>query len=556
MKSLSVEYNIRKTLTSSESWMLFFQAAQRRHSEGGSTEEGDDGAAAAPGEVGSCGSSPEGGKGKLAKTKGAYLFISSSEVKKKRKSLDGLRRDHHLVTKLAATAPTPAHGHLAAPDHHHHHHQQQYGAGGEHSHRMAPESGEVSASLALHDIDWATHTEEGRVARELVYTEWTYERDLRLVLELYEEPLLRHSKEEEGEEAGAGGARLTWDEVGHIFCHTRPLQGCSAALLQGLVAACRLPSPARNDAIGRCFLAHMATLETVYRNHCSHYPLVVQTLKQLTTVRPGFAAFLEEVQMQPSSRRLRLLDFLIKPMQRLCKYPLLLAQLAEAAGAPEESLLRRAHSKIAEAVCSIDQAHQLVGLHALTDLYNRFVGGPPPELVAVGRRLVREGVVRVRKRDSKSIKRSDRVLLLFNDALVIAKEKKRDREDEARRDKDNGDGDARRRMLRLKSFVPLSLCVVANDYHKRGFTIHQSRDSAGGESTSHHQHLPAAQQQQQAEGDADQRRHHHRPHSLLVVPPTDRLVFLVKETEERDQWVEDIRACAQACHHQQGGGGA
>jgi hypothetical protein len=37
----------------------------------------------------------------------------------------------------------------------------------------------------------------------------------------------------------------------------------------------------------------MATLETVYRNHCSHYPLVVQTLKQLTTVRPGFAAFLE-----------------------------------------------------------------------------------------------------------------------------------------------------------------------------------------------------------------------------------------------------------------------
>lgn len=127
-----------------------------------------------------------------------------------------------------------------------------------------------------------------------------------------------------------------------------------------------------------------------------------------------------------------------------------------------------------------------MGLHALTDLYNRFVGGPPPELVAAGRRLVREGVVRVRKRDSKSIKRSDRVLLLFNDALVIAKEKKRDsREDEAR--KDNGDGDARRRMLRLKFLLPLRLCVVANDYHKRGFTIHQSRDSAG----THTAHLRA-----------------------------------------------------------------
>jgi hypothetical protein len=145
--------------------------------------------------------------------------------------------------------------------------------------------------------------------------------------------------------------------------------------------------------------------------------------------------------------------------------------------------------QIAEAVSSIDQAHQLMGLHALTDLYNRFVGGPPPELVAAGRRLVREGVVRVRKRDSKSIKRSDRVLLLFNDALVIAKEKKRDsREDEAR--KDNGDGDARRRMLRLKLLLPLRLCVVANDYHKRGFTIHQSRDSSGTHYTT--AHLPRA----------------------------------------------------------------
>ena len=78
--------------------------------------------------------------------------------------------------------------------------------------------------------------------------------------QLYEEPLLRHSKEGEGEAAAAGGARLTQDEVEHIFCHTRPLQGCSAALLQGLIAACRLPSPARNDAIGRCFLAHVPHL--------------------------------------------------------------------------------------------------------------------------------------------------------------------------------------------------------------------------------------------------------------------------------------------------------
>jgi hypothetical protein len=51
-------------------------------------------------------------------------------------------------------------------------------------------------------------------------------------------------------------------------------------------------------------------------------------------------------------------------------------------------------------------------------------------------------------------------------------------------------------------------------------------------------------------GESTTSHHHHRPHSLLVVPSTDRLVFLVKETEERDQWVEDIRACAQACHHQ------
>jgi hypothetical protein len=40
-------------------------------------------------------------------------------------------------------------------------------------------------------------------------------------------------------------------------------------------------------------VAQMEALETAYRNHCSHYPLIVQTVKQFTVTRPSFAAFLE-----------------------------------------------------------------------------------------------------------------------------------------------------------------------------------------------------------------------------------------------------------------------
>ncbi|KAJ2471213.1 hypothetical protein GGI02_002420 [Coemansia sp. RSA 2322] len=84
-------------------------------------------------------------------------------------------------------------------------------------------------------------------------------------------------------------------------------------------------------AVARLFAAEAAGFEA-YVGYCSQYHWLCGTLDLLET-EPEWASFLSQVQKEINvhcgKRRLGVRDFLIKPVQRICKYPLFLKDLVK-----------------------------------------------------------------------------------------------------------------------------------------------------------------------------------------------------------------------------------
>ena len=61
----------------------------------------------------------------------------------------------------------------------------------------------------------------------------------------------------------------------------------------------------------------------MYTTYCANQPVAITTLEECKKY-PGYEAFLQECLLHEDTRGLTLFSFLIKPIQRICKYPLLL----------------------------------------------------------------------------------------------------------------------------------------------------------------------------------------------------------------------------------------
>ncbi|KAJ2459605.1 hypothetical protein GGF42_001361 [Coemansia sp. RSA 2424] len=117
-------------------------------------------------------------------------------------------------------------------------------------------------------------------------------------------------------------------------------------------------------AVAQLFAAEAAGFEA-YIGYCSQYHWLCGTL-DLLEADPEWSGFLGEVQAQINvhcgKRRLGLRDFLIKPVQRICKYPLFLKDLVKhTSQAAESAAYAELSSALAliRSVCeAIDQEQQ------------------------------------------------------------------------------------------------------------------------------------------------------------------------------------------------------
>ncbi|CAL8313742.1 unnamed protein product [Lota lota] len=194
----------------------------------------------------------------------------------------------------------------------------------------------------LMSLDSMTPQERKRQGyiHELIQTEETYVEDLELVLEVFHKPM---------SESG----RLTATELGTIFVNWRELIMCNTKLLKALRV--RKKMGGENMAvqvIGDLLASELAHMQP-YIRFCSCQLNAAALLQRRTNSQPDFKDFLKKIATNYRCKGMPLSSFLLKPMQRITRYPLLIKNILENTpeGHVDQGALREALER-AEELCS------------------------------------------------------------------------------------------------------------------------------------------------------------------------------------------------------------
>uniref|UniRef100_A0AAQ6AK23 Intersectin-1 n=1 Tax=Amphiprion ocellaris TaxID=80972 RepID=A0AAQ6AK23_AMPOC len=191
----------------------------------------------------------------------------------------------------------------------------------------------------LHLLDMLSPMERKRQGyiHELIVTEENYVNDLQLVTEV----------------KAAACELLTEKEVAMIFVNWKELIMCNIKLLKALrvrkkMSGDRMPVKMIGDILTNQ-LPHMQP----YIRFCSCQLNGATLIQQKTDDNPEIKDFLKRLAMDPRCKGMPLSSFLLKPMQRVTRYPLIIKNILENTpeSHPDHSHLKAALEK-AEELCS------------------------------------------------------------------------------------------------------------------------------------------------------------------------------------------------------------
>ncbi|XP_075816200.1 intersectin-1 isoform X3 [Microtus pennsylvanicus] len=194
----------------------------------------------------------------------------------------------------------------------------------------------------LHLLDMLTPTERKRQGyiHELIVTEENYVNDLQLVTEVFQKPLMESEL-------------LTEKEVAMIFVNWKELIMCNIKLLKALrvrkkMSGEKMPVKMIGDILS-AQLPHMQP----YIRFCSCQLNGAALIQQKTDEAPDFKEFVKRLAMDPRCKGMPLSSFILKPMQRVTRYPLIIKNILENTpeNHPDHSHLKHALEK-AEELCS------------------------------------------------------------------------------------------------------------------------------------------------------------------------------------------------------------
>ncbi|XP_046617451.1 intersectin-1 isoform X4 [Neodiprion virginianus] len=151
--------------------------------------------------------------------------------------------------------------------------------------------------------------------KELIATEQAYIEDMTLVHEVFEKPLLQSMV-------------LTVNEVDKIFVNWRDIIVCNDNFLRTL----RIRRDNSDGGVIRMIgdiLCENIPRMSAYVRFCSCQLSAATYLQQLTEKSPEFVQVAAMCQQDPRTKGMPLSSFLIKPMQRITKYPLIINKILE-----------------------------------------------------------------------------------------------------------------------------------------------------------------------------------------------------------------------------------
>ncbi|XP_030749114.1 intersectin-1 isoform X3 [Sitophilus oryzae] len=146
---------------------------------------------------------------------------------------------------------------------------------------------------------------------ELIKTETAYIQDMSIVHEVFEIPL-RKSKV------------VSIKEIDGIFVNWRDILQCNQNFLDDLTKV----QYSRSNTVGDVICRHLPRM-TAYITFCGKQLDSATLLQQLTESSTAFKEFSKKCQSNYKTKGMPLSSFLLKPMQRITKYPLLINKILE-----------------------------------------------------------------------------------------------------------------------------------------------------------------------------------------------------------------------------------
>eukprot|EP01114_Cavostelium_apophysatum_P005323 TRINITY_DN1615_c1_g2_i1.p1 TRINITY_DN1615_c1_g2~~TRINITY_DN1615_c1_g2_i1.p1 ORF type:complete len:637 (-),score=180.86 TRINITY_DN1615_c1_g2_i1:36-1946(-) len=248
-----------------------------------------------------------------------------------------------------------------------------------------------------------------KVINEVIGTERQYVDDLETILNVFLNPL-------------KSANLIPKDSVGAIFSNVELLVGVNRVLCEDLEEQARKYG---GDKIGSSFIK-LADYLKMYSVYCSNQKVSLDTIEMWSTKKPQFKELLQQCEAHPKCKGLNLGSFLIKPIQRICKYPLLLRELIKhTEGDNRDSQnLKIAAEKIEEVVGTINERKRQDENNAkILELQNTHENGEKLNLVSPGRKYIREGIIGELKDygSAKGTRITEAKYFLFNDLLIRSK---------------------------------------------------------------------------------------------------------------------------------------
>ncbi|CAL8272242.1 unnamed protein product [Merluccius merluccius] len=239
-----------------------------------------------------------------------------------------------------------------------------------------------------------------RVVMEIIETERMYVRDLHSIVEDYLAQII-----------DAGDLSILPEQVCALFGNIEDIYEFNSELLQSLDLC-------ENDpvAIARCFVDKSEYFE-IYTQYCTNYPNSVAALTDCMRSKT-LAKFFRDRQAS-LKRSLPLGSYLLKPVQRILKYHLLLQEIAKHYDPEEEGyeVIQEAidtMTGVAWYINDMKRKHE----HAvrLQEIQSLLINWKGPDLTTYGE-LVLEGTFHVQRA------KNSRTLFLFQEMLLITKKR-------------------------------------------------------------------------------------------------------------------------------------
>ncbi|KAK4521682.1 uncharacterized protein ATC70_004214 [Mucor velutinosus] len=276
---------------------------------------------------------------------------------------------------------------------------------------LFPHSGNMSENLEL--LTWASTMDDIELNAipmeerkrqeaifELIATERSYLSDLQMIINVFYTD---------------SGKYLSQDERDVVFSNIDDLLICNTALLSDMETRQRGQANVV-DKIGDVFLKHADSLQC-YSTYCRNQSYATKFLQKKREDDQWFEVFLKTAQTRSECRSLDLSHFLLEPVQRITRYPLLLRQILNCTPKkhPDYALVRSALS-IAQRVLEDvnEETRRFENIQKMSELSRIIDMEATGRLNITGREFILDGALFKAK--------SGRKLhgFLFNDILLLA----------------------------------------------------------------------------------------------------------------------------------------